>query len=94
MGSVIPLYPGKSLTNCIPDAKLDLCPRGDLGMVIRACSQRCSPVGGQAEQGPVGRVSSSLDTAQISERETLPDVGEKTRVLFRLCVQCLLRLCV
>ena len=33
------------------------------------CSQRCSPVGGQAEQGPVGRVSSSLNTAQMLEKE-------------------------
>ena len=56
-------------------------------------SQRCSPVGGQAEQGPVGRVRSSLNTAQTSERETLPCVGRVTTILFRLWVQCLLRLC-
>ena len=36
------------------------------------CSQRCSPEGRQAEQGPVGRVSSSLNTPQMSELETLP----------------------
>ena len=32
------------------------------------CSERCSPVGGQAEQGPVGRVTSSLNTAQTLEK--------------------------
>ena len=53
-------------------------------------SQRCSPVGGQAEQGPVGRVSSSLNTAQTSERETLCNVGRTSSVQFRLCAQCLL----
>ena len=47
-------------------------------------SQRCSPVGGQAEQGPVGRVSSSLNTVQTSERETLPCMGRVTAILFRL----------
>ena len=56
------------------------------------CSERCSPVGGQAEQGPVGRVSSSLDTAQMPERETLPLVGGTSSVQFRLCGQCLLSL--
>ena len=39
-------------------------------------SERCSPVGGEAEQGPEGRISSSLNTAQTSERETLPHMGE------------------
>ena len=57
------------------------------------CSERCSPVGGQAEQGPMGRVSSSLNTPQTSERETLPHGCGKTPVLLRLCIQCLLRLC-
>ena len=57
------------------------------------CSQRCSPVGGQAEQAPVGRVSSSLDTPQMSEKETAPHMCQKTPILLSLCVQCLLRLC-
>ena len=36
-------------------------------------------MGGQAEQGPVGRVSSSLNTAKKSERETvLLQMGKKT----------------
>ena len=33
-------------------------------------SQRCSPVQGQAKQEPVGKVSSSLNTPLMSERET------------------------
>ena len=41
-------------------------------------------MGGQAEQGPVGRVSSSLNTVQTSERETLPCMGRVTTILFRL----------
>ena len=38
--------------------------------------RRKDEVGGEAEQGPEGRVSSSLNTAQTSERETLPHMGE------------------
>ena len=44
------------------------CPSASSGK----CSQRCSPEGRQAEQGPVGKVSSSLNTPQMSELETLP----------------------
>ena len=40
-------------------------------------SQRCSPAGGQAEQGPVGRVSSPLNTAQTSEKEPQPTCGQE-----------------
>ena len=46
-------------------------------------------MGGQAEQGPVGRVSSSLNTPQMSERETLPHVGGRLHYYWG-CVQCLL----
>ena len=55
-------------------------------------SQRCSPGRWQAKQGPVSKVSSFLNTPQMSERETLPPVGRKTPVLLRLCAQCLVRL--
>ena len=41
----------------------------------------------------MGRVSSSLNTAQMSEMETLPPRGWETPVLLRLCIQFLLRLC-
>ena len=58
------------------------------------CSQRCSQVWGQAEQGPVGKVSScwTHPTHPRFERETLLHMGEMILVLFRLYVQCLLRL--
>ena len=60
-------------------SRLQIGPKSERSSVSSGkCSQRCSPVGGQAEQGPVGRVSSSLNTAQTSERETRPQVGEKT----------------
>ena len=50
-------------------------------------SQRCSPVGGQAEQAPAGKVSVSLDTPQMSERETPTHMCQKTPILLRLSVQ-------
>ena len=55
-------------------------------------SLRCSPGRRQAKQGPVSKVSSFLNTPQMSEREALPLVGRKTPVLLRLCAQCLVRL--
>ena len=72
------------------------CQRGSRSKCSSASSSKGSgrgwPAGGQAEQGPVGRVSSSLNTAQTSEKETLPLVGRTSSVQFRLCGQCLLSL--
>ena len=42
-------------------------------------------MGGQAEQEPVGRVSSFLNTAQTSERETCPMVWEDSRLIQAVC---------
>ena len=42
-------------------------------------------MGGQAEQAPVGRVSSSLDTPQMFERETATRVSEDSHSTQAVC---------
>ena len=49
-------------------------------------SQRCSLVGRQGKQAPVDKVSQSLNTPQMSERESLAYMSRKTPVWLQLCV--------
>ena len=68
-----PLYPRKQLTNGIPDAKQGPGPRGRLHHQVNIHED--ADQWEERQSRDLWAVSSSLNTAQTSERETLPHVG-------------------